>query len=50
MWAQPGGDREGQDLQIFRATAMVFQGKEAKVIGFSPDQFATFTGRSVLQF
>lgn len=28
---------------------MVFQGKQAKVVGFFPDQFATLPGRSVLQ-
>lgn len=32
-----------------QAMAIVSQGKEAKVAGFSPDQFATFSGSYVLQ-
>lgn len=32
-----------------KALVMVFQGKQSKVMGFFPDQFATLTRRSVLQ-
>lgn len=32
-----------------QAMAIVSQGKEAKVVGFSPDQFATLSGSYVLQ-
>lgn len=45
----PRRQGRSEDSQIFRATAMIFQGKEAKVMGFSPDQFATLTRKSVLQ-
>ena len=40
-----GKVRGSADIQ---GRGMVFQGKEAKVMGFSPDQFVTLTGRSVL--